>query len=69
MGNDDMKKRAAHYRGLAAGAKRMKDMGHNTASGGGGKPPKGCRKILILIFIAISGAVALSSWFVGSLFV
>jgi len=45
---DEMKKALGHYRGLAAGAKRMKDMGHTTASGGGSKPPKGClRKLLV----------------------
>lgn len=43
---DNMKKTAAHYKGLAAGAKRMQDMGHTTASGGGSKPPKGCLRKL-----------------------
>lgn len=38
------KQTAAHYRGLAAGAKRMKQMG----GGAGGKPPKkGCALVLI----------------------
>lgn len=50
---DDMKRRAAHYRGLAAGAQRMRDMGHTTASGGSNKPPrKGCLpKKTIAVFL------------------
>lgn len=46
------KQTAAHYRGVAAGAKRMNAMGRKTASGG--KPPKkpGC---LVVLFLA--GAV------------
>lgn len=43
---------AAHYKALAAAAKRMQDMGHSTASGG--KPPKeGCWDKLVGGFIAI----------------
>jgi hypothetical protein len=38
------KQAAAHYRGLAAGAKRMKSMG----GGASGKPPKkGCALVLM----------------------
>lgn len=56
-----MRRRAAHYKGLAAGAKRMQAMGHKTASGGGGKPPnKGCggKKTAALILIGL-GSVTL----------
>lgn len=53
---DDMRRRAAHYKGVAAGAKRMQAMGHKTASGGSGKPPKkkGC-PLLILQVLGLGG--------------
>jgi hypothetical protein len=70
-----MRRRAAHYKGLAAGAKRMQDMGHTTASGGGGgKPPKkksskGCALVLLAgLGATLAGALALAnavSWLVG----
>lgn len=56
----DMKKRAAHYKGLAAGAKRMQAMGHKTASGGGGsQPPKKPCRLLALLLLAAAGASVL----------
>lgn len=55
---DNMKKAAAHYKGLAAGAKRMKDMGHTTASGGSDKPPPGCLSRLL----GLSAIVILALW-------
>lgn len=63
-----MKKRAAHYKGVAAGAKRMQQMGHTTASGGSNKPPKppkrGCGKktaqvVVLVTSIGLSALVVL----------
>jgi hypothetical protein len=52
----DLHKAVGHYKGLAAGAKRMKDMGHKTASGGPPSPPKkGCR-LFALALLAGGGA-------------
>lgn len=53
-----MKKRAAHYRGLAAGAQRMQQMGHKTASGGGGdKPPRSTCLPAVLLVVGGVGSV------------
>jgi hypothetical protein len=52
----DLHKAVGHYKGLAAGAKRMKDMGHTTASGGGGKPPKKSCRFFALALLAGGGA-------------
>ena len=69
MGNQDFKKAAAHYKGLAAGAKRMQQMGHTTASGGSNKPPKrGCGKktaqvVVLFTSIGLSAfAVLVDRW-------
>lgn len=57
---NDMRRRAAHYKGLAEGAKRMQQMGHRTASGGGGgMPPKKTCRLLALALLAAAGASAL----------
>lgn len=65
----DMKRRAAHYKGLAAGAERMQQMGHTTASGGSNKPPKrGCGKktaqvVVLFTSIGLSAlAVFVDRW-------
>lgn len=47
------KQTAAHYRGVAAGAKRANDM--KASSGGGGKPPakKGCWLTAAFFLVAL----------------
>lgn len=62
-GNGDMRKALGHYRGLAAGAKRMKDMGHKTASGGSGKPPKkrGCGLFALALLASAGGALIVAA--------
>lgn len=54
-----MKRRAAHYKGLAAGAQRMKNMGHKTASGGSNKPPKKPCRLFALLLLGTSAASVL----------
>lgn len=55
MSDKDLRRTAAHYRGVAAGAQRMKDMGHKTASGGGSKPPKkGCGKKTAQVVVLVA---------------
>lgn len=61
-GNGDLRKALGHYRGLAAGAKRMQDMGHTTASGGSGKPPqKSCRFLALALLAGAGGMLTVAA--------